>query len=182
MNIVSFKKNKENKNTDEDIEIPQFTTDEIKENFPSLYKELSGDSSSNVPTKKVKELLLDDSSDDIKLSNEILTEDSDSESESDSEIVSKPMEKDYLQGFDPKAVDFIRRAKTNEEAIEVLDYLEKRGEISMEDCKNLMIQLEKHGLESFGEHKEDGFYFEYQRKKHMEEKMKLSGKQPSNNI
>ena len=182
MNIVSFKKNKENKNTDEDIEIPQFATDEIKENFPSLYKELSGDSSTKLPSKKVKELLLDESEDDIKLSNEFLTEDSESETESNPEIVSKPMEKDYLQGFDPQAIDFIRRAKTKEDALEILNFLESRGELTVDNCQKLKQQLEEEGLESFGEHKHDGYYFEFQRKKHMEEKMKLIGKQPSNNI
>lgn len=174
MNIVSIKKNKENKDVDEDIEIPQFTTDEIKENFPSLYKELSGDTSSKVPTKKVKELLLDDSSEKIELTNEISTD------ESESEITSKPMEKDYLQGFDPQAVDFIRRAKTKEDALEILSYLEKRGELAPGDCQRLKQQLQEEGLESFGEHKHDGYYFDYQQKKHLEEKMKLSGKQPVN--
>ena len=183
MNNVSNKKPKSKKPVEDDIEIPQFNSVDIKENFPSLYKELSGDTSSNLSTKEVKDLFFNQSDKTGDLSNDQQSSEIELEVEAkEDEGITKLNEKDYLQGFDPKAVDFIRRAKTNEEAIEVLDYLEKRGELSLDDCQNLKIQLEKHGLESFGEHKEDGFYFEFQRKKHMEEKMKLSGKQPSNNI
>ena len=174
MNNVSIKKNKDKEEIDEDIEIPEFATDDIKEKFPSLYEELSGESS-KLSTKEVKNLLLEDDFEQIELTNESQP---DLDTESLIKVVekTKPMEKDYLRGFDPQAIDFIRRAKTVEEALEVLHFLEKRNELSSEDCQKLKQQLQESGLESFGEHKEDGYYFEYQRKKHMEEKMKLIGK------
>ena len=177
MNNVTFKKNKAKDKPDDDIEIPELNTQDIKKNFPSLYKELSGSSSQNISTKEVKEILLDKNEDDIELTNDIQLE-KDSDPVINVVEKTKPMEKDYLQGFDPQAIDFIRRAKTIDEAVEVLNYLESRQEISQEECQKLKDQLKESGLDSFGEHKQDGYYFEYQRKKHMEEKMKLIGKQP----
>lgn len=178
MKILTFKKNKDKEITDEDIESSKFNEEDIEKNFPALFKELLGEETSQISSSEAKELLSDEQEEieiDLKIDKEF---DNDNEPENDSQTVTKPMEKDYLQGFDPKAIDFIRRAKSNEEAIEVLNFLEKRGEITAKDCSNMKLQLEKEGLVSFGEHKEDGFYFEYQRKRHMEEKMKLSGKQP----
>lgn len=177
---MSLKKKKNKDESDEDIEIPEYNNNEIKENFPSLYNELSGDSSAKLSSSDMKNLLEnEDFDDELHLVNDQTLE-NDEESAVKVVTKTKPMEKDYLQGFDPQAIDFIRRAKTTEEAFEVLAFLERRGELSEEDCKNLKQQLQEQGLESFGEHKADGYYFEYQRKKHLEEKMKLSGKQPVN--
>ena len=176
---VSFKKKKTNE-IDEDIDIPEYTPGRIKENFPSLYNELSGDSSAKLSSSDVKELL--DTEENDEAINLLDDRNPNEESEPQIKVVTKtkPMEKDYLQGFDPQAIDFIRRAKTEEEALEVLTFLENRGELSADDCQNLKQQLQEQGLESFGDHKPDGYYFEFQQKKHLEEKMKLGGKQPVN--
>ncbi len=69
--------------------------------------------------------------------------------------------RDPLRGFMPGAVDFIRRARTVEEAEEVIDYLEKKGEISKEEAEALRKQLREKGLESFGRRKTPGYYFRY---------------------
>jgi len=69
--------------------------------------------------------------------------------------------KDPLQGFQPGAVDFIRRARSVEEAMEVIDYLEKRGEITHEEAEKMRKQLLELGLESFGKRKTPGYYFRY---------------------
>lgn len=61
-------------------------------------------------------------------------------------------------GFNPEATDFIRRCTTDEEAHQIIDYLEKRGEISNEEADSLREKLEKEGLPAFGEHKEADFY------------------------
>ena len=68
-------------------------------------------------------------------------------------------EKDFLEGFEPTAVDFIRRAKTKTEALEVIEYLEKRKEINEQEANDLRKKLENQGLESFGEHKKHGYYW-----------------------
>lgn len=61
-------------------------------------------------------------------------------------------------GFNPEAIDFLRRCTKKEEAQEVIDYLEKRGEISQEKAYIFREKLEKEGLTSFGEHKDIDFY------------------------
>ena len=61
-------------------------------------------------------------------------------------------------GYDPDATDFIRRCSTEEEAEEIITYLEERGEITPERASELRSQLREKGLESFGIRKEAGFY------------------------
>ncbi|MHA1594696.1 MAG: DUF2095 family protein [Candidatus Baldrarchaeia archaeon] len=58
----------------------------------------------------------------------------------------------------PDVISFIRRAKSVDEALEVIDFLEKRGEISKEYADRLRKQLREKGLESFGPRKEPGYY------------------------
>jgi len=61
----------------------------------------------------------------------------------------------------PKAIDFIRRCSSNEEAIEILDYLLERDEITREEYRELKNQIDN-GLEKFikqsGGFKEPGYY------------------------
>lgn len=63
-----------------------------------------------------------------------------------------------LQGYVPTAVDFIRRCYTEEQAMEIINYLEARKEIDEDYAKKLRRQLVEHGLKSFGSHKEPGYY------------------------
>ena len=62
------------------------------------------------------------------------------------------------QGYEPTAVDYIRRCNSEDEAIEIIDYLEKQGTVVAEYAKKLKNQLKKQGLRSFGQHKEPGCY------------------------
>jgi len=61
----------------------------------------------------------------------------------------------------PKAIDFIRRCSSNQEAIEILDYLLERDEITREEYRELKNQIDN-GLEKFikqsGGFKEPGYY------------------------
>ena len=61
-------------------------------------------------------------------------------------------------GYDPNAIDFIRRCDTEEEAIEIIIFLEKKGDLTSEQAQALRKQLLEKGLRSFGEKKEEGFY------------------------
>ncbi len=63
------------------------------------------------------------------------------------------------QGYDPDIIDFIRRAKSEKEAIEVIDYMLHREEISKPYAKRLITQLNEEGLKSFGSSKKIGYYF-----------------------
>lgn len=59
---------------------------------------------------------------------------------------------------DPSAIDFIRRCSTNEEAYEIIDFLLKRNEISLEEFQSLKDQIKNQGLSSFGSQKKKGYY------------------------
>jgi hypothetical protein len=63
-----------------------------------------------------------------------------------------------VQGYIPTAVDFIRRCENNEQALEIINYLESRGEIEPDYAKQLRSQLAEHGLRSFGRRKKPGCY------------------------
>ena len=61
-------------------------------------------------------------------------------------------------GYQPGAIDFIRRCKKPQEAEEIIAYLEKKGDIACEEAKVLRRQLEEEGLRSFGPWKKPGDY------------------------
>jgi len=61
-------------------------------------------------------------------------------------------------GFSPGAVDFIRRCRKPKEAEEIINFLEKKGDITKVEANTLRGQLKHEGLKSFGPHKEPGFY------------------------
>lgn len=58
----------------------------------------------------------------------------------------------------PDAVSFLRRCDTDKEAYEVIDYLERRGEISREYAESLRKQVRERGIRSFGSRKPMGYY------------------------
>jgi len=59
----------------------------------------------------------------------------------------------------PDAIDFIRRCDNEKQAKEIIDYLEKRDEITSEYARRLRKQLREKGVRSFGSKKEEGYYF-----------------------
>jgi hypothetical protein len=61
-------------------------------------------------------------------------------------------------GFTPGAIDFIRRCRKPKEAEEIINFLEKKGDISKAEANALRRQLKQDGLKSFGSHKGPGFY------------------------
>lgn len=68
----------------------------------------------------------------------------------------KPQRK--FAGYDPNVIDFIRRCSGEEEALEIIEYLRCREEITVEEADRLRRQLEDEGLRSFGPKKEPGYY------------------------
>ncbi len=72
--------------------------------------------------------------------------------------VEKPAPSRMFAGFDPSVIDFIRRCKTDEQAYEIIEYLEKRGEVSKEEAENMCAQLKESGVRSFGPLKKAGHY------------------------
>ncbi len=63
-----------------------------------------------------------------------------------------------FQGYVPGVVDFICRCETEEEAIEIIDYMLKKGDLSEKYARDLKKQLKEKGLEFFGEHRAPGYY------------------------
>ncbi len=72
--------------------------------------------------------------------------------------VEKPKAKRKFASHDPDAIDFIRRCSTEDQAYEIIEYLEKRGEVTKETADELCKQLREKGLSSFGRKKNAGHY------------------------
>jgi hypothetical protein len=66
---------------------------------------------------------------------------------------------DKFRNYDPTVVDFIRRCDTEAQAEAIIEYLEKRGELTKEYTEKLREQLKKEGVRSFGSKKEENYYF-----------------------
>lgn len=58
----------------------------------------------------------------------------------------------------PDVFSFLRRCQSDEEGFEIIEYLEKRGEISKEMAEDLTQQIKSRGIRSFGSKKEWGYY------------------------
>jgi hypothetical protein len=61
-------------------------------------------------------------------------------------------------GYQPSTIDFLRRCKTQNQAEEIIAYLEKKGEVQSEEADSLRKQLREQGLRSFGTRKTIGYY------------------------
>jgi|SRR5208283_4697218 len=79
--------------------------------------------------------------------------------EEEEEVASCPETPDKLRHFNPYAVDFIRRCDTEEQAEEIIAYLQKKGEITQQYAEELRCQLKREGVRSFGPKKEENYYF-----------------------
>ncbi len=66
---------------------------------------------------------------------------------------------DKFRNYIPSVIDFLRRCNTEEEAHEIIAYLQKRSEITKEHAQKLKKQLKVKGLRSFGSKKENDYYF-----------------------
>lgn len=63
-----------------------------------------------------------------------------------------------FDNYTPDVIDFICRCDTAKQAEEIIDYMEKRGEISRNYAQKLRTQLKKKGVRSFGAKRDDGYY------------------------
>jgi len=60
--------------------------------------------------------------------------------------------------YNPDVVDFICRCDNEEQAREIIDYMQKRGEIDQKYAQELRTKLRKKGVRSFGAKREEGYY------------------------
>ena len=72
--------------------------------------------------------------------------------------VEKPKPIRKFAGYDPNVIDFIRRCTNDTQALEIIEYMKNREEITHEEAENLCRQLEEQGLRSFGRKKNPGHY------------------------
>jgi len=66
---------------------------------------------------------------------------------------------DPYSHFEPSVIDYIRRAKTEEEAIEVIKFSLKQGSLDEDEALKLIGQIRKDGVRSFGPIRTPGHYF-----------------------
>ncbi len=104
----------------------------IKRMFPNLAKEL-GDEENKVPINSVR---------------------------TDTPTGEKAATRAFVN-YDPDVIDFIRRCDTDEQAEEIVSYLEKRGEIGKQYANELRRQLKEKGVRSFGPKKEKDYYLKH---------------------
>ncbi len=71
----------------------------------------------------------------------------------------RELSKDPLAGYEPNVYDFLCRAKSVEDGLKVIDYLERKGELSPELARELRDKLIRHGIKAFGERREFGYYY-----------------------
>ena len=117
----------------------------LKEIFPNLYKELeTGENKVSIDA----------------LRKDLLEAEEAVECEPEEELAASCTETpDKLRHFYPTAVDFIRRCDTEVQAKEIIDYLEKKGEIAKEEADAMRGKLQLEGVRSFGAKKEENYYF-----------------------
>jgi len=61
-------------------------------------------------------------------------------------------------GYVPDVIDFLRRCDNEQQAEEIIHYLEKREEISGQYAQRLRKQLKEKDVRSFGPKKEEDYY------------------------
>ena len=68
-----------------------------------------------------------------------------------------PSEGTYIPGV----IDYIRRCDTLKQAIEIVEWMLKRGEITRAEARDIKSQLKSEGLRSFGSKKEKDYYLHH---------------------
>jgi hypothetical protein len=109
-----------------------FNKETLKKMFPDLAKELDCDDN-NIPISSVR---------------------------TNARTGEKVSSKGYVH-YMPDVIDFIRRCDTNKEAEEIIDYVEKRGEIEKQYAAKLRKQLKERGLRSFGSKRDHDYYLRH---------------------
>ncbi|MHA1311163.1 MAG: DUF2095 family protein [Candidatus Helarchaeota archaeon] len=104
--------------------------EKFKKEFPNLLKEIL-ENKSNLTIRSIRSKETSDNSEDNKIPDELQN---------------------------PDVISFIRRADTDGQAIEIINYCLKRGEIDQNYANELKTQLLLYGVRSFGTKKEPGYY------------------------
>jgi hypothetical protein len=79
----------------------------------------------------------------------------------DDEAGEKHVAKGNFVHYVPDVIDFLRRCDTDQQAEEVIAYVERRGEIDKQYATKLKKQLKEKGVRSFGVKKEQDYYLKH---------------------
>ena len=112
----------------------EITPDDLKEKFPNLHAEM---------TDEKMQVSIDD------------VEGDDFSDETEKGLESA----DPFSNFEPSTLDFIRRAKTDKEAKEIVSFALKQGNVTEEEAEKLLDKLSKKGVRSFGPIRPSDHYF-----------------------
>ncbi len=142
---VKRKKTKENKDISKNLQTPlspellrvsqNVNTDELKQKFPSLHSEMVG---------KTMKLDIDEVKGQF------------TPSKTNDEIYDST---DPFRAYVPTITDYICRARTKQEAKEIIEFSLSQNNITEDEAFQLKTQLEEQGLRSFGPFRENGHYF-----------------------
>ena len=121
---------KKKKRPIDDFAWQEYDKEEFEETFPALARELEGE---GIPMDAYR-------------------------AQEEGEILEKEEELMDFSGYNPTVIDFLRRCETDEEALEIINWMEKRGEITHEMAKELRVTLVEKGVRAFGPKKEWGWY------------------------
>jgi hypothetical protein len=105
--------------------------EDFRQSFPALAKELEEESSQSFKIDGVRTM---------------------------SEESNQSQEK---QTYTPDVVDYIRRCDTVPQAVEIVDFLAKQGEITAAQAKAIKTQIKAEGIRSFGAKKEKDYYLHH---------------------
>jgi len=61
-------------------------------------------------------------------------------------------------GYSPDVGDFLRRCENEEQAEEIISFLEGRGEITVERAEELRVHIRNGGLRSLGDKRKPDYY------------------------
>lgn len=111
------------------------TLDEIQDKFPNLYSELTEENMSIGIDKVEKDLITS-----------TLREDD-------------QQDQGPFSRYDPDVFDFLSKAKTDKEGLEVIDFLEKQNQISSNTAEDLKGKITNEGIRSFGPLRSANFYY-----------------------
>ncbi|MEM2136332.1 MAG: DUF2095 family protein [Candidatus Methanomethylicia archaeon] len=64
-----------------------------------------------------------------------------------------------FKGYEPNVIDFIRRCDTEDQALEIINFMTKQNLISDGEAEKLKFILREKGIRYFGSKKEPGWYF-----------------------
>jgi hypothetical protein len=113
--------------------------DEFRDSYPALSDELESGSTQELPIRGVRTLSGEESEEKKKTEEETA----------------------QVVGWEPDVVDYIRRCDTKKQAIEIIDYLLKKGDLDQKKARDIKSQLNAHGLRSFGTKKEKDHYLHH---------------------